>query len=170
MRTTPSASTHPAYRSRGFTLIELMVTVVIIAVLMAIAVPSYRSYVIRTHRTVAKSLLSDIAARQESYYIDHKVYADTLMKLGYIGNPLYIDGNDQASATSSTALYRLDLQASISPTDCSAAGMAVNPKRYAITASPQNSFLDPTCATLCIDGSGNRGSSVPNSLQACWGR
>jgi type IV pilus assembly protein PilE len=149
---------------------ELMVVVVIVSILTAIAIPSYRSYVIRTHRTVAKSLLSDIAARQESYYIDHKVYADNLTKLGYIGNPLYIDSNDQASASASTALYRLDLQATISPVDCSAAAMGSNPKRYGVTASPQNSFLDPVCATLCVDGSGNRGSSVPNSLQACWGR
>jgi type IV pilus assembly protein PilE len=61
--------------SRGFTLIELMIVVVIAAVLASIAVPSYRSYVLRTHRVEAKTALLNLAAAQERFYLENNTYA-----------------------------------------------------------------------------------------------
>ena len=52
-------------KQTGFTLIELMITVAVIAILAAVAMPSYREYVLRGNRLEAQSLLSDAAARQE---------------------------------------------------------------------------------------------------------
>lgn len=59
----------------GMTLIELMIVVIIVAVLASIAVPSYRQYVLRTHRTEAKTALLNLAAAQEKHYLQNNTYA-----------------------------------------------------------------------------------------------
>lgn len=61
------------YKS-GFTLIELMVTVAIIAILAAIAVPSYQNYVRRGQLTEATSSLANYAVLLEQYYQDNRTY------------------------------------------------------------------------------------------------
>ena len=61
---------------RGFTLIELMITVVIVAILASIALPSYRQHMIRGHRAAAKEAMMDIANRQQQYLLAHRSYAD----------------------------------------------------------------------------------------------
>ena len=63
-------------RARGFTLIELMITMLIIGVLMSIALPQYGEYVLKGKLTEAMSLLSDLQIRQEQYYQDNRTYAN----------------------------------------------------------------------------------------------
>lgn len=57
---------------RGFTLIELMITVAIVAILAAIALPSYSQYVQRARITDAVSLLSDMRIKMERYFQDNR--------------------------------------------------------------------------------------------------
>jgi type IV pilus assembly protein PilE len=64
-------------RSRGFTLIELMIVVVVVAILAAIAIPSYRQYVLRSNRTEAKRTLLNVAAAQEKFYLQNNTYASS---------------------------------------------------------------------------------------------
>ncbi|MEQ1579794.1 MAG: type IV pilin protein [Steroidobacteraceae bacterium] len=64
------------FRMQGVTLIELMIVIVIIGILSAIAVPSYRNYVIRAQRTDAMSALLRVAAAQEKFYLQNNTYAD----------------------------------------------------------------------------------------------
>ncbi|MEY4588764.1 MAG: hypothetical protein RL497_840, partial [Pseudomonadota bacterium] len=52
----------------GFTLIEVMVTVAIVAILAAIAIPSYSQYVQKTRRTDGQEKLLDMAAQQERWF------------------------------------------------------------------------------------------------------
>jgi len=59
---------------RGFTLIEAMVTVAIIAILAAVAIPSYRDYVIRGKLTEAFGGLADARVKIEQYYQDNRTY------------------------------------------------------------------------------------------------
>ncbi|MGJ7519263.1 type IV pilin protein [Variovorax sp. LT1P1] len=59
---------------RGFTLIELMIVVAVIAVLSAIAYPSYQEYVMRSRRAEAQSLLNEAAARQERWRAQNGSY------------------------------------------------------------------------------------------------
>ncbi|MEO8311452.1 MAG: type IV pilin protein [Caldimonas sp.] len=62
-------------RSRGFTLIELMITVAIIAILAAIAIPSYAEYVRRGRITEAISALSGMRVKMEQFFQDNRTYA-----------------------------------------------------------------------------------------------
>lgn len=58
----------------GFTLIELMVTVAIVAIIAAVAIPNYRDYVIRSKIAEAASTLSDARVKMEQYYQDQRTY------------------------------------------------------------------------------------------------
>ena len=61
---------------RGFTLIEMMVTIVILGVLVSIAVPSYQQYIIRGKRSAAQSAMLDIANREQQFFLANRAYAD----------------------------------------------------------------------------------------------
>ena len=62
----------------GFTLIEVMITVVIIAVIAAIAIPNYTDYVTRSKFTEASAQLSDLRVKMEQYYQDNRRYSTTV--------------------------------------------------------------------------------------------
>lgn len=72
-------------RRNGFTLIEVMITVVIIAILASIAIPSYQRYVIRAKRSAAQAQMMEIANRQQQFLLANRSYADktTLTASGY---------------------------------------------------------------------------------------
>jgi prepilin-type N-terminal cleavage/methylation domain-containing protein len=61
-------------QSKGFTLIELMVTVAIVAILAAIAIPAYRNYVIRGELVDATQGLAALRANMERYFQDNRTY------------------------------------------------------------------------------------------------
>lgn len=69
--------------STGVTLLELMITLAIVAILAAIAVPGYREYSTRSHRTEGAMALTQIAARQEQFYLQNNTYANALGDLGF---------------------------------------------------------------------------------------
>jgi type IV pilus assembly protein PilE len=74
-----------ARRKSGFTLIELMIVIAIVSILVAIALPSYRSYVIRGHRSAAIAEMMSLANREQQLLIANRAYADTaaLTAAGY---------------------------------------------------------------------------------------
>jgi type IV pilus assembly protein PilE len=63
-------------KTSGFTLIELMITVAIVAILAAVAFPGYTQYVIRSKRSAAQAQMMDIANRQQQFLLANRNYAD----------------------------------------------------------------------------------------------
>ena len=59
---------------RGFTLIELMIAVAIVAILMAVAYPSYRDYVLRGQLVDATTGLATVRANMERHFLDNRTY------------------------------------------------------------------------------------------------
>jgi type IV pilus assembly protein PilE len=67
----------------GFTLIELMTVVIVVAVLMAIALPAYQNQVLRGHRAAAKGEMLEIANRQQQYLLANRTYTNDATDFAY---------------------------------------------------------------------------------------
>jgi type IV pilus assembly protein PilE len=62
-------------RAKGFTLIEIMITVAIVAILAGIALPTYTDYVLRSKFAEATGNLGDLRVKMEQYYMDNRRYS-----------------------------------------------------------------------------------------------
>ena len=67
---------------RGFTLIELMIVVVIVAILASIAWPSYQAYIQRSRRSDAQSLMLAISSKEQQYMLDRRQFTDLVGPTG----------------------------------------------------------------------------------------
>jgi len=156
-------------RSRGFTLMELLITVGILAILAAIAIPSYSAYVVRGQRASAKVVLLQTAQSLERYYTANGAYltnagALPLAPVGGTATCLALAPVDAGISTycvtgaaSATGGFTL------SATPCGdAAGLC--------PASANNSYTDSGCDVLTIDNSGLKGIAGSPSLSSdeCW--
>ena len=140
------ATTTTPNRASGFTLIELMITLAIVAILAAIAVPAYNDQVRKGRRAGAKALLMDIAGRQERYYTANSTYADTLAKLGLTTTASTNDGSYLVS---------------VAP---DAGGIALG---FVLTATLQGAFTDPKCGNLSMAATGAKTTAVLPGT-GCW--
>jgi type IV pilus assembly protein PilE len=142
-------------RQRGVTLLELMTVVMIIGVLASIAIPSYRTYLMRAQRSDATAALLRVAAAQEKFYLQNNSYA-TQAQLA-LGPPAGLGfvrtENNFYTVTLASVNTTLDFTATATP----------------VGTGPQSK--DSACASFTIDQQGTRGaknSSNADNKDACW--
>lgn len=141
-----------ASRQTGFTLIELMIVVVIVGIITAVAVPSYRNYVVRGYRAEGRNALVDIAAREERYYSDNVAFTGNLYDLGW---PHF---SESGQAESETGRYEVSVV------------LNNGNQGFTATATPNRPFTDDDCGTLELTHQGVRSNTGSASLDICWGR
>ena len=101
----PAAAATP--KKRGYSLIEVSITIVAIAVLATMAMPSYQRVVRKTQRTAAIALLLDLRLRQEKYRADNASYAGTLDAIGAPASGSVVENYVLSIVGSSATAYQL---------------------------------------------------------------
>jgi len=136
-------------RSSGFTLIELMITVVIVSILAAVALPSYQDHVRRAARSAGQQFLLDLAQRQEQYFLDVRWYADGIASVATAGK-ITIPIPDNVAGKYQTPVFTVPAQAAgVVPT-------------YVIALAPVAGSLVANDGTLYMNNLGQRWRSVTN--------
>lgn len=131
----------------GFTLIELMIVVAIVAILAAVATASYTHFVTKSRRAAAATCLQERAQFMERYYTTNLSYE------GAANPPAQCDGG------LSPTHYVVSFSADPTPTE------------YTLLATPQGgqATRDGKCGTLSLDAQGTRGKSgSASTVNECW--
>ncbi|MDG2046503.1 MAG: type IV pilin protein [Halioglobus sp.] len=137
--------------ARGFSLVELMIVVVILAILLTVALPGYQNSVQKGRRADAKSALVDAANRQEGYMLDKGTYSLELTDLGFAQSP-YISEEGHYS-----------VQVAV----CSGGSIA---RCYVLTATPRLGSPqedDERCTTFILHSNGSKTATGSDPLN-CW--
>jgi len=161
-----AANHAPRHRHQGFTLVELIVAMVILATLAAIAIPSYNQYVLKAHRTEAKTALMDAASLEERFFSTSNLYTNNPMQLGY--------GVAATPVTVGTGYYiisNITVTLPVAPAGASPGG---TPATYLITAVPNPGSMqvnDTQCAVFTINSAGQQtalNSGGTDNTANCW--
>lgn len=139
-------------RNLGFSLIELMIVVAIVAILSMVAYPSYQQYIAQGVRSEGAAILLEAAAKQEQYYLDFHTYASSMTALGYSANPLVYP---LGSGTAGT--YQISVSG--------------NADGFTLTATAINkqAARDSDCSSLKLDHLGTRSSNSDSTdVTGCW--
>jgi type IV pilus assembly protein PilE len=149
----------------GFTLIELLVAMVIAAILISIAIPSYINYTRKARRTDAKSALLNMASLEERYFSANNKYSTTATDLGYSAFPVSL-------SSGSTADYTIATPTTTAATAPTATAPGGTPATYSITATAVGDQVnDVACASFTVTSAGARTATMSggtDNTSACW--
>ncbi len=137
-------------RSSGFSLVELMIVVVVIALLAAIAIPSYSNYMLKSRRVDGVSFLTEVAGEQIRFSSEYNRFATTMAELGY---------GDAATANSDEGFYTVSIATSNGD------------QSYVLTATPVAGgpqANDTECAVLTLNSSSQKTVSGTATPADCW--
>ena len=149
-------------KQRGFTLIELMITVAIVGILAAIALPNYTQYVQRGHRAGAKNALLALAQRLEQNYTLAASYA-VLQDGTTISDTTISNWGMNQVPVSGSARYIISFQTG-SPTTIA----------FTIIATPTGAQASDTCGVMSLDNRNLKSAAGQNNrhqlTRDCWDR
>jgi type IV pilus assembly protein PilE len=129
----------------GFTLIELMIVVVIVAILGSIAYPNYRNYVLRANRSAAQSFMMSVASREEQLLLDQRTYTAAA------NNAAFTSGLPAVPADLSS-LYTFSVAVDIT-------GITQKPN-YEIQAVPTGSQAKDPAGTIKLNSLGQKSNAA----------
>jgi type IV pilus assembly protein PilE len=141
---------------------ELVITMVIAAVLASLAIPAYNSYVLKSHRTEAKTALLDMASLEERYFSTQSAYSAATADLGYSGN---------WPVTVGSGYYQIQAPVVTPATAPTAGNPAGIPASFTITAVPTpgtTQTQDTACASFTISSTGTQTASPLANSATCW--
>jgi type IV pilus assembly protein PilE len=136
-------------QAAGFTLIELMIVVAIVGILSAIALPSYRQYVLKANRQDAQAILMETSQFMERYFTTNNAYT------GSTDAALLANVSAVSPKGSSGTGVKYNITFSVARTDSA----------YTLKATRANGQVnDSTCGDLTLS---NTGVQTP-STAGCW--
>ena len=139
--------------AQGFTLIELMITVMVLGILAAIAYPQYGQYVTKARRTEAKAALARVQGAQERYFTVNNKYSSNPADLKVLACAAQTTGSgdtcDQGSHVITIAVTG-----------------GADATGYTLTAAPK--LADALCGTLGIDNLNTKTETGTGGLADCW--
>ena len=138
-------ATNQTINCRGWTLLELMITLVVLAILTAIAYPSYTSHLIKSRRADGKALLYQAAQREQQFFTSNNAFTATAGS-----------GGLDISTSSGEGHYTLSIAATATT--------------YTLTATRVGTQTkDSLCGDLTLNHLGARGiSGGTSSADKCW--
>jgi type IV pilus assembly protein PilE len=150
LRNLQRAATTPG----GFSLIEMLVVVLVIAILAAIAIPIYETQIQESRRTSAKTGLLDVASREEKYFSTNNTYTTSMTNLGY--------------PSSSSTLTVPNADPGYYDITITLTGATTANSDFKATATPINSQKTDACDIFTLTDLGIQGNSGGTQTSGCW--
>jgi type IV pilus assembly protein PilE len=160
----------------GFSLIELVVVMVVVTILAAIAIPSYQSQIRKSRRTDAKTVVLDLAAREEKYLSLNNSYTSSPANLGY-GTGAAFPQNVSSGYYQVYVCIASTAGSTSATTPCTAATATVAGTSYVVAAIPVTGTTqanDSACQYFAIDNTGTHFASASTAgtgsdvSSTCW--
>ncbi|WP_353156901.1 type IV pilin protein [Herminiimonas fonticola] len=143
--------------AHGFTMIELMVVLIIVAILAAIAIPSYQESVLKTRRTEGRAALMKAMQQQERYYSLHTTY------LAFSSSSTDAEAKKFSwfsGANAKTSFYEISAQACNGKTIRDCVLLIAQPG----TVMVNSAYRDPLCGTMSLNSRGEKSAAADR----CW--
>ncbi len=131
---------------RGFTLVELLISVAVLGLLVALAYPSYLSHIAKGRRADGKAALLDVAQRMERFYTERSSYVGASLGATGIHPTSSVQGYYSLAITAQTAAA------------------------FTLTATPSGAQASDACGTYSYNHQGSKsvGGAATLSASTCW--